>query len=144
MHVGYQAIGSLTDALSQVLANLYLGGSTMVSLVLSIQSAYTLYLMFYTWDSPEAYRISQAPTRFLRPKKSFTVLLPCRHEEEVIQSTIERVVRARYPLALLEVVVICSPDDTGTIEKAQQKIEQLHQRNVNCVRVIAYRGTANQ
>jgi glycosyltransferase XagB len=141
MHVGYQAIGSIPEALSQALINLYLGGSAVVSLVLTIQSAYTLYLMFYTWDLPDAYRLSQAPERFLQQKKSFTVLLPCRHEEEVIQSTLERVVRARYPHALLEVVVICSPDDTGTIEKAQQKIEQLHKRNITCVRVIAYRGT---
>ncbi len=137
----YQVIGSLADASGQLLVGLFLAASLALSLLLTFQSAYTLYLMLYTWDLPEAYRLAQAPTRFLAPQKSFTVLLPCRHEEEVIQSTIERVVRARYPLALLEVVVICSPDDTGTIAKAQQKIEHLRKRGVGCVRVIAYRGT---
>ena len=68
MHVGYQAIGSIPEALSQALINLYLGGSAVVSLVLTIQSAYTLYLMFYTWDLPDAYRLSQAPKRFLQQK----------------------------------------------------------------------------
>ncbi len=135
-----QVIGSLTDSFSQLFVGLFLAGSLVLSLLLTLQSAYTLYLMLYTWDLPEAYRLAQAPTRFLRPQKSFAVLLPCRHEEEVIQSTIERVVRARYPHSLLEVVVICSPDDTGTIAKAQQKIEHLRKRGVGCVRVIAYRG----
>jgi len=137
----YQVLGSLVESSAQLLVGLFLAASLALSLLLTLQSAYTLYLMLYTWDLPEAYRLAQAPTRFLPPQLSFTVLLPCRHEEEVIQSTIERVVRARYPLALLEVVVICSPDDTGTIAKAQQKIEYLRKRGVGCVRVIAYRGT---
>src|SRR5258708_26275982 len=41
----------------------------------------------------------------------------------------------------MEIVVICSPDDTGTIAKAQQKIVQLRARGVSAVRVIAYRDT---
>src|SRR5258706_12960391 len=65
-------------------------------------------------------------------------MLPARHEEDVIQSTIERVIRANYPLSLLEVVVICSIDDTGTIAKAQQKIAQLHRKGVDNVRVVAF------
>lgn len=135
----YQVLSSLVSSTGQALVGLIIMGSLTLSILLTIQSAYTLYLMLYTWDRPQAYRMSQAPTRFLPPQKSFTVLLPARHEEEVIQSTIERVVRARYPLTLLEVVVICSPDDTGTIAKAQQKIAQLRERGVRCVRVIAYR-----
>jgi cellulose synthase/poly-beta-1,6-N-acetylglucosamine synthase-like glycosyltransferase len=141
MLIEFRVLGSLADSSAQLLVGLFLAASLALSLLLTLQSAYTLYLMLYTWDLPEAYRMAQAPTRFLPPQKSFTVLLPCRHEEDVIQSTIERVVRARYPLALLEVVVICSPDDTGTIAKAQQKIEYLRKRGVGCVRVIAYRGT---
>jgi glycosyltransferase XagB len=123
----------------QLLLQPIVAGSLLLSIVLTIQSAYTLYLMVYTWDRPDAYRMAQAPTRFLPPQKSFTVLLPARHEEEVIQSTMERVVRARYPLSLLEVVVVCSADDMGTIAKAQQKIAKLRERGVGCVRVVAFR-----
>jgi glycosyltransferase XagB len=136
-----QVLGSVAGYASQSLIGLIIASSLAISILLTIQSAYTLYLMLYTWDRPEAYKKAQAPARFLAPKKSFTVLLPCRHEEDVIQTTIERVVRARYPLSLLEVVVICSPDDTGTIAKAQQKIKQLRERGVSGVRVIAYRDT---
>jgi cellulose synthase/poly-beta-1,6-N-acetylglucosamine synthase-like glycosyltransferase len=141
MMLGHLVLGTLAGSVGEALVGSLITCSLALSVVLTIQSAYTLYLMLYTWDRPEAYRLSQAPASFLPPQKSFTVLLPCRHEEAVIQTTIERVVRARYPLSLLEVVIICSPDDTGTIAKAQQKIAQLRTRGVGCVRVVAYRGT---
>jgi cellulose synthase/poly-beta-1,6-N-acetylglucosamine synthase-like glycosyltransferase len=96
--------------------------------------------MVYTWDRPEAFQRSKAPNRFLPPHKSFTVLLPARHEEEVIQMTIERVVRANYPLSLLEVLVICSIDDNGTIAKAQQKVAQLRRKGVTNVNVAAFKN----
>jgi len=136
--------GSVADVAAiagHALATLYIACSLVLSITLTIQSTYTLYLMVYIWDRPDAYRRARAPERFLKPQMSFTVLLPCRHEESVIQSTIERAIRARYPLRLLDVVVICTPDDTGTIAKAQEKIAKLRERGVGCVRVIAYRGT---
>jgi cellulose synthase/poly-beta-1,6-N-acetylglucosamine synthase-like glycosyltransferase len=144
MMMEYQVLGSLADIglaniSGQALLQPIVAASLVLSILLTIQSAYTLYLMLYTWDRPEAYRMAQAPARFLSPQKSFTVLLPARHEEEVIQTTMERVVRARYPLSLLEVVVICSADDMGTIGKAQQKIAKLRERGVGCVRVVAFR-----
>jgi cellulose synthase/poly-beta-1,6-N-acetylglucosamine synthase-like glycosyltransferase len=121
------------------LGGLLLSGAVAFSLLLTIQSVYTLYIMLYTWDRPEAYQMAKAPARFLPPQKSFTVMLPARHEEEVIQTTIERVVRANYPMSMLEVVVICSLDDTGTIARAQQKVAQLHRQGVTNVRVLAYK-----
>ena len=127
-------------AAGHALKDLLLAGAVMLSILLTIQSVYTLYIMLYTWDRPEAYQRAKAPERFLPPQKSFTVMLPARHEEDVIQSTIERVIRANYPLSLLEVVVICSIDDTGTIAKAQQKIAQLHRQGVDNVRVVAFKN----
>src|SRR5215467_15677943 len=123
-----------------VLMDVFVLGSLLLSVVLTIQSAYTLYLMLYTWDRPETYENAKAPGEFLQPTKSFTVMLPARHEEDVIQTTIERVVRARYPLSLLEVMVICSADDTGTITKAQQKIAQLRRQGIDKVRVVAFKN----
>src|SRR5437660_11420182 len=123
-----------------VLLDILVLGSLLLSVLLTIQSAYTLYLMLYTWDRPEAYQRAKAPTHFLPAQKSFTVMLPARHEEDVIQTTIERVVRANYPLPLVEVVVICSVDDTGTIAKAQQKIAQLRRSGVTNVHVMAFKN----
>ena len=127
-------------AFDQLLVTLLLTGAVVLSILLTIQSIYTLYIMLYTWDQPEASRLAKAPTHFLPPRKSFTVLLPARHEEDVIQTTIERVVRANYPLVLLEVVVVCSIDDTGTIAKAQEKIAQLRRQGVRNVRVLAFKN----
>lgn len=109
-----------------------------VSLLLTLQSAYTLYLMFYTWDQPAVYQKAQAPSDFLPAQLSFTILLPARHEEEVIQTTIERVVRANYPPSLLEVIVVCAADDTGTIARAQEKIDQVRAAGRDNVRVVSF------
>jgi glycosyltransferase XagB len=113
-------------------------GSLLLSILLTIQSAYTLYLMLYTWDRQEAYEKAKAPTQFLTPQKAYTVMLPARHEEDVIQTTIERVVRANYPMHLLEVVVICKTDDQGTIAQAEEKIAGLRSAGISNVRVITF------
>ena len=39
-----------------VLLDVFVLGSLLLSVLLTIQSAYTLYLMLYTWDRPEAYQ----------------------------------------------------------------------------------------
>ena len=41
-----------------------------------------------------------------------------RHEEDVIQATIDRVARTDYPRRLVQIIVVCSADDVGTIERA--------------------------
>ena len=108
------------------------------TLIVTVQAAYTVYLMIYTWDEPEANAQAAAPKEFLPPQKSFTVLLPARHEEEVIQTTIGRVVRANYPASLMEVYVICEAGDAGTIAKAQEKIEELRREGRRNVEVITF------
>jgi cellulose synthase/poly-beta-1,6-N-acetylglucosamine synthase-like glycosyltransferase len=109
-----------------------------VSIAITVQSAYTLYLMIYTWNHPDAARQARAPRRFAEPTLSFTVMLPARHEENVIARTIEQVVRANYPPAFLQVLVICSDDDTGTIDEALAKIEQLQDAGLDIVDVVVF------
>jgi cellulose synthase/poly-beta-1,6-N-acetylglucosamine synthase-like glycosyltransferase len=110
----------------------------VISLLLAVQGGYTLYLMIYTWDQPDVHERTKAPERFQKPRLSFTVMLPARHEEEVIQTTIGRVVGANYQADLLQVLVICSADDTGTIHQAQQKVEELRLQNRRGVDVIVF------
>src|SRR5258708_38829497 len=132
------SLDPIVQAVGHAFGGLLLAGAVTLSLLLTIQSVYTLYIMLYTWARPQPCRGDNAPALFRPPQKSFTVMLPARHEEEVIQTTIERVVRAHYPLSLLEVAVICSADDTGTIAKAQQRIAQLRGRGVENVSVITF------
>jgi cellulose synthase/poly-beta-1,6-N-acetylglucosamine synthase-like glycosyltransferase len=118
--------------------NLVVAGALAFSILLVLQAGYTVYLMLYTWDQVVDHEKAKAPFPFLPPKLSFAVLLPARHEEEVIQDTIERVVRANYPQNLIEAVVICESGDTGTIAKAEEKIEQLRLKGIGNARVAVF------
>lgn len=101
----------------------WLAASLLVfSLLLFAQSIFSLYLMLYAWEHPERLAETAGPKSFLPPRLSFTVLLPARHEEQVIYQTIRRVVAADYPPELLEIVVICHADDRGTIAEARRAI----------------------
>jgi cellulose synthase/poly-beta-1,6-N-acetylglucosamine synthase-like glycosyltransferase len=51
--------------------------------------------------------------------------VPARHEEEVIQATINRVACTEYPSELVQVIVVCAADDVGTIERAERAIRRL-------------------
>src|SRR5215467_4149500 len=108
----------------------------LVSLLVTVQSAHTLYLTLYTWDRPPAE--ARAPDHFKPPRLSFTVMLPARHEEAVIATTIERVVRANYPARLIQVLVVCSADDDGTIAKAEEKIRALRREGYGNVSVVVF------
>lgn len=108
------------------------------SLALTAQAAYTAYIMLYTWDQPEAFARAKAPDEFLPPRLSFTVMLPARHEEDVIQDTIGRVMAVNYPPELVEAMVICESGDTGTIAMAQEKIDQLRTQGITNVRVVTF------
>jgi cellulose synthase/poly-beta-1,6-N-acetylglucosamine synthase-like glycosyltransferase len=121
-----------------LLTDLVIVVALVLSIALTAQSVYTLYLMLYTWDQPDAYEKAQAPEHFLPPSVAFTVMLPARHEEGVIATTVERVVRANYPLELLEVVVICAADDHGTIDEAQRKIDALRAERPANLRVLTF------
>lgn len=115
-----------------------LGLLTVLSVTLSVQAAYTLYMMIYTWDQPEAERLARAPEVLAPPQLSFTVMLPARHEEDVIQQTIRQVVRARYPADLIQVLVICSADDEGTVREALSRIEAFQDEGLDIVDVVLF------
>jgi cellulose synthase/poly-beta-1,6-N-acetylglucosamine synthase-like glycosyltransferase len=106
------------------------------SILVTLQSGHTLYLTLYTWDRPPSE--ATAPDHFRPPGISFTVLLPARHEETVIQATIGRVCEANYPQELIQVMVICSVDDDGTIGKASDKIRELQKEGRGNVSAIVF------
>ena len=115
----------------------------LVSLLVTVQSAHTLYLTLYTWDRPPAE--ARAPDHFKPPRLSFTVMLPARHEEDVIQATIGRIAESNYPPNLIQVLVICRADDQGTIDKAEEKISELKQRGLRNVEMVVFRdGPVNK
>jgi glycosyltransferase XagB len=123
--------------------NLIYGGILLVSVLVTVQSAHTLYLTLYTWGRPP-YEAS-APDELVPPRLSFTVMLPARHEEAVIQGTIARVAEANYPPELIQVLVICSADDEGTISQAGEKISELQREGLDGLSMVVFRdGPVNK
>jgi cellulose synthase/poly-beta-1,6-N-acetylglucosamine synthase-like glycosyltransferase/putative flippase GtrA len=115
------ALGGLSLA-AQAAGGWVAGLVLLASLALFAQSLFSLSMMLYTWERPERLAASAGPQHFLPPRRSFSVLLPARHEEAVIRQTIHSVWAANYPKHLLEVVVICHADDAGTIAEARRAI----------------------
>jgi glycosyltransferase XagB len=116
--------------------NLLYTAITLISALVFVQAAHTFYLALYAWNRPPS--DSAAPDDFIKPRLSFTVMLPARHEEDVIQTTIERVARANYPTHLVQIMVICSVDDEGTISKAEEKIHELRQKGLSNISVVVF------
>jgi glycosyltransferase XagB len=114
---------------------LLLGGG---SLLLAFQSAHAAAMMLYAWEDEEKRSLNGVPESFAPHEVSFTVLLPARHEEEVIQQTIERVAGLNYPHALVQVLVVVESGDQGTIAKVEEKLVELQSRGIGHVRLLTF------
>jgi glycosyltransferase XagB len=108
------------------------------SLLFAAQAAYSTSLMLYAWEDREKHTRNAVPETYEEPSLSFTVLLPARHEEEVIQDTIQRVVDLHYPRELVQVLVVIEAGDTGTIAKVNEKLAFLRALDINHVRLITF------
>lgn len=90
-----------------------LGGSlalALASMVLAAVAATTLWWQLHAWRTPEAL----AATRFSgrRVQRSFSLLVPARHEEAVLGETLDRLAAVHHQQ--VEVVAIVGHDDPGT------------------------------
>ncbi len=102
----------------------------LVILLMTIQAIFNIRLRLFIWETPEHAWLNHAPTIYRNPRLTFTILLPARHEEDVYRETIQKVYDLNYPKELLQIIAICSDDDTGTIAEAQAKIDELGDPNV--------------
>lgn len=109
-----------------------------ISLALAAQSGYSAALMLYAWEDDEKLRKNQVPGSFEPPRRRFTVMLPARHEEAVIQETIQRTVDLNYPRELVQILVVIEAGDHGTIAEVDAKLAELRARGVDHVRLITF------
>jgi cellulose synthase/poly-beta-1,6-N-acetylglucosamine synthase-like glycosyltransferase len=107
------------------------------ALTLLTQSAVSLYQTFYIWDDPDRLKNASAPDSYEAPHYGFTVLLPARHEGDVIGETLRKLGEAHYPSDKLEFLVLCTADDLTTIHAAEAAIQRHH---LNNARVVAFEG----
>ncbi len=92
---------------------------TVSALILLVQSIVSIRQTLYIWEHPHRLRQGGRPDTFEEPFHGFTVLLPARHEHEVIGETLRRLGEADYPRELVELMVICTSDDIATIAAAE-------------------------
>jgi cellulose synthase/poly-beta-1,6-N-acetylglucosamine synthase-like glycosyltransferase len=87
-------------------------------LVLFCIAAFTLWWQMHAWRTPE----TLAATRFDRPDGvpglSFSLLLPARHEQAVLEHTVSRLLESTH--VDFEIIVIVGHDDHGTAEVAER------------------------
>jgi cellulose synthase/poly-beta-1,6-N-acetylglucosamine synthase-like glycosyltransferase len=105
----------------------------ILSIVLSIQGVFNLYLMLYAWENPRRIEKNRSPRIFERPQKTFTAIIPARHEESVIGDTIRAVSRIDYPPEMTEILVVLRIDDPGTIAAAEEAIQTLSRQHAKVV-----------
>lgn len=115
-----------------------LGLVVLVSTLLSVQAAYALYTMVYAWRKPDLDDLGRAPDQLAAPALSFAAIVPARHEEAVIARTLDRLVHSNYPAQLLQVIVVCSADDDGTIDQTARRIADLEANGITNVRLVVF------
>jgi hypothetical protein len=73
------------------------GVLVIVSLVLFAVAATTLWWMLHAWRSPDALAATGFRRRSARGPRSFSLLLPARHEQYVLGDTIDALARLDHP-----------------------------------------------
>lgn len=102
----------------------------LVSLALTAVAVSTLWWMLHAWrsrDTLDGSRFSDSP---LPSAHSFTLLVPGRHEEEVMGATLDRLAQQDHPD--FEIIAIVGHDDPGTERVAREAAE----RHPELIRVV--------
>ena len=101
--------GNHPPSWAQVLLN---GMLVLLSLGLFTVSSTTLWWMLHAWRSPDTLAATGFRRRAAGAPQSFSLLLPARHEQDVLGDTIDALARLDHPK--YEVIVIIGHDDPET------------------------------
>lgn len=104
---------------SQLLLN---GVLVILSLGLFAVAGTTLWWMLHAWRSPDALAATGFRRRAAGAPRSFSLLLPARHEQNVLGDTIDAMARLDHPN--YEVIVIIGHDDPETEFVARESAER--------------------
>jgi cellulose synthase/poly-beta-1,6-N-acetylglucosamine synthase-like glycosyltransferase len=83
----------------------------------------TLVGMLDAWRTPEALDGTRFPSSGKAPRHSFSLILPARHEQAVLQTTLVGLARLDHPD--VEILVVIGHDDPETMEVAQRCADRL-------------------
>lgn len=104
----------------------------LLALVLTGIALATLWWMLHAWRDPETLRATgfRRASRPVGPQHSFSLLVPARHEQAVLEHTLEQLQAIDHPA--FEVLAIIGHDDPETHEVAQRVADRYPER----VRVV--------
>ncbi|NCN58694.1 glycosyl transferase family 2 [Candidatus Roizmanbacteria bacterium CG22_combo_CG10-13_8_21_14_all_38_20] len=106
--------------------------------LLILQGAFSTYGLLYSWFIDKDLTHLKPDMETLSTIKSkFTLIIPARFEEKVIQDTLRAMAKINYPKQLFEVIVVIRNDDTGTINKVRELLPEL---NGTDIKLITYAG----
>ena len=97
------------------------GVIVVTAVVLFGLAAGTLWWMLHAWRDPESLRATEFGAKMaspLRPELSFSLLVPARHEEDVLERTLEQLTELDHPN--FEIIAIVGHDDEGTAAVARR------------------------
>ena len=101
-----------------------------ISLALGVLASTTLIWMLNAWRTPASLADVRLEADDIEPAHTFSLLVPARHEETVLEATLSTLVKSDHPA--FEVLVIVGSDDAGTREAA----ERVAERHPEIVRVV--------
>ncbi len=83
-----------------------------VAIGLTLVAVTTLWWMLYAWRSKSTYDSTAFSKQPLAPRHTFTLLVPGRHEEEVMGQTLDALAAQTHPD--VQIIAIVGDDDPGT------------------------------
>ena len=108
-----------------------------MSVFFVIQGVFAIRWMLYGWSSKRELARHAPPEHRIEPKRSFTALVPARHESAVIADTIKAIGEMNYPERLCETLILCRSDDAETIKAARKAIRT---QKLSNARVVTFRN----
>ena len=101
-----------------------------ISLLMTVVALTTLWWMLHAWRSTQSLGATRFSSTTLPPQRSFSLMVPARHEEAVLAHTIDELCKSDHPD--FEILVLIGHDDPGTEAVARQA----EQRHPGVVRVV--------
>jgi cellulose synthase/poly-beta-1,6-N-acetylglucosamine synthase-like glycosyltransferase len=99
---------------------------TGLSLALGVIGVTSLVWMLHAWRTPESLAQSAFPGDDRKPAHSFSLIVPARHEESVLETTLARLVMSDHPD--FEVIVVVGDDDPATRAVAERAADRHPER----------------
>jgi glycosyltransferase XagB len=98
----------------------------IISLLIGIVAVSTLIWMLHAWRTPDSLNQSRLEADGRKTAYSFSLIVPARHEEAVLEHTLSRLISSDHPA--FELLVVVGTDDPGTRAVAERVADRHPER----------------